>query len=66
MDSHLTEIKNAHLFMEYLMCSGIKSPRSRSENWELVDKERVVARIKKDHNGIAKFFIRHSAANSRI
>ena len=57
MDSHLTEIKNAHLFMEYLICSGIKSPRSRSENWELVDKERVVARIKKDHNGIAKFFI---------
>lgn len=34
MDSHLTEIKNSHLFTEYLMCSGIKLPRSRSENWE--------------------------------
>ena len=57
MDFHLTEIKNAHLFMEYLMSSGVKSPRSRSDYWELVDKERVIARIKKDHNGTAKFFI---------
>jgi hypothetical protein len=57
MDFHLTEIKNAHLFMEYLMSSGIKSPRSRSDNWELVDKERVIARIRKDQNGIVKFFI---------
>lgn len=47
MDLHLTEIRNAHLFMEYLMSSGIKSPRSRSEDWELVDKEQVIARIKK-------------------
>ncbi len=29
MDFHLTEIKNAHLFMEYLMSSGVKSPRSQ-------------------------------------
>lgn len=57
MDFHLTEIKNAHLFMEYLMSSGVKSPRSRSDDWELVDKERVIARIKKDHNGTVKFFI---------
>ncbi len=36
MDTHLTEIKNAHLFMEYLMSIGAKSPRSRRDNWELV------------------------------
>lgn len=37
MDSNLTEIKNAHLFMEYLMCIGAKSPHSRRDDWELVD-----------------------------
>ncbi|WP_024871784.1 hypothetical protein [Tolumonas lignilytica] len=57
MEQHLTEIKNAHLFMEYLMCIGVKSPRSRRDDWELVDKERVLARIKKDKNGDTKFFI---------
>jgi hypothetical protein len=57
MDSHLTEIKNAHLFMEYLMSIGAKSPRSRRDDWELMDKERVLARIKNDKNGDAKFFI---------
>ena len=29
MDSFLTEIKNAHLFAEYLMCSGVKLGSSR-------------------------------------
>lgn len=59
MDSHLTEIKNSHLFAEYLMCTGIKLPRSRSENWEFFDagKECVTARIKKDEKGNARFFI---------
>jgi hypothetical protein len=57
MDSHLTEIKNAHLFMEYLMSIGAKSPRSRRDDWELIDKETVLARIKNDKNGHAKFFI---------
>ncbi len=59
MDSHLTEIKNSHLFAEYLMCTGIKLPRSRSENWEFFDagKECVTARIKKDEKGITRFFI---------
>jgi hypothetical protein len=59
MDSNLTEIKNAHLFMEYLMCIGAKSPHSRRDDWELVDidKKRVLARIIKDTNGDTKFFI---------
>ena len=59
MDSHLTEIKNSHLFTEYLMCSGIKLPRSRSENWEFFDtgKDCVTARIKRDEKGHAHFFI---------
>lgn len=59
MDLQLTEIKNAHLFTEYLMSSGIKLPRSRSDNWEFIDttKECVTARIKKDEKGIARFFI---------
>lgn len=57
MDSHLTEIKNAHLFMEYLRNSGVKSPGSRSESWEFADKERVLAKISKDKNGDTKFFI---------
>ena len=57
MDTHLTEIKNAHLFMEYLMSIGAKSPRSRRDSWELVDKERVLAKIQKDNNGDTKFFI---------
>ena len=57
MDTDLTELKNAHLFMEYLMSIGAKSPRSRRDNWELVDKERVLAKIQKDNNGDTKFFI---------
>ncbi|WP_024872978.1 hypothetical protein [Tolumonas lignilytica] len=57
MEPHLTEINNAHLFMEYLRSSGVKSPKSRSDEWEYIEKERVVARIKKDHEGKAKFFI---------
>ena len=57
MDTHLTEIKNAHLFMEYLVSIGVKSPRTRRDDWELVDQERVLARIKKDNNGNTKFFI---------
>ncbi len=59
MDLHLTEIKNAHVFAEYLMCSGIKLPRSRSEEWEFFDtrKECVTARIKRDEKGKARFFI---------
>ena len=57
MDTHLTEIKNAHLFMEYLVSIGVKSPRSRRDDWELVDQERVLARIKKDNNGNTKFFL---------
>ncbi|MBB6054623.1 hypothetical protein HNR75_000495 [Tolumonas osonensis] len=56
-DSHLTEINNAHLFMEYLRCSGFKLPGSRCNNWELVMHEEVIARIKKDSNGQKKFFI---------
>lgn len=57
MDTHLTEIKNAHLFIEYLLSIGVKSPRSQREDWEVTDKEKVLARIKKDRNGKAKFFI---------
>lgn len=59
MDSNLTEIRNAHLFMEYLMCIGAKSPKSRRDDWELIDidKKRVLARIQKDTNGNTKFFI---------
>ncbi len=57
MDSHLTEIRNAHLFMEYLTCIGVKSPRSRRDEWECTDKDRVLARIKKDRHGNLKFFI---------
>ncbi|WP_316675956.1 hypothetical protein [uncultured Tolumonas sp.] len=57
MDSHLTEINNSHLFMEYLRSSGVKSPLSRSDEWEFIEKERVVARIKKDNEGKSKFFI---------
>lgn len=57
MDSYLTEIKNAHLFMEYLSTIGVKSPRSRRDEWECSDKERILARIKKDSNGNLKFFI---------
>lgn len=57
MDTHLTEIKNAHLFMEYLLSIGVKSPRSQREDWEFSDKDKVLARIKKDTNGNAKFFI---------
>ncbi len=60
MDSFLTEIKNAHLFAEYLMCSGVKLPHSRSENWEATDarsKDRVLARIKNDGQGNVRFFI---------
>ncbi len=59
MDLHLTEIKNAHLFTEYLMSSGIKLPGSRNDDWEFIDarKDRVMARIKKDEKGIARFFI---------
>ncbi|WP_171804895.1 hypothetical protein [Tolumonas auensis] len=45
MDTHLTEIKNAHLFMEYLVSIGEKSPRSRRDDWELVDQERVIDAI---------------------
>lgn len=43
--------------MEYLRSSGVKSPLSRSEEWEFIEKERVVARIKKDNEGKSKFFI---------
>ncbi|TXH65939.1 MAG: hypothetical protein E6Q86_00185 [Tolumonas sp.] len=59
MDSFLTEIKNAHLFAEYLMCSGVKLPHSRSDNWEATDshKDKVVARIKNDGQGNVRFFI---------
>jgi hypothetical protein len=57
MDPHLTEINNAHLFMDYLRCSGIKSPISRSDDWEFVEKDQVIARIKNDDNGKIKFFI---------
>lgn len=57
MDTYLTEIKNAHLFMEYLHSVGLKTPKSRKDNWEIVEKERVLARIKKDLNGNAQFFI---------
>ena len=58
MDPHLTEINNAHLFMDYLRCSGIKSPISRSDDWEFVEKDQVIARIKNDDNGKI-----HSASN---
>ena len=34
-----------------------KSPLSRSDEWEFIEKERVVARIKKDNEGKSKFFI---------
>ncbi|WP_320151179.1 hypothetical protein [uncultured Tolumonas sp.] len=57
LDLHLTEIKNAHLFMEYLMTSGVTLPSSRNDNWELSNKEQVIARIKKDSDGVARFFI---------
>jgi hypothetical protein len=30
---------------------------SRSDDWAFVDKERVIAQIKKDKNGDTKFFI---------
>jgi hypothetical protein len=57
MDPHLTEINNAHLFMDYLRCSGIKSPISRSDDWECIEKDQVIARITNDDNGKIKFFI---------
>lgn len=59
MEKYLTEIKNAHLFAEYLRSSGLKSPKSSDSEWELVDtdRERVVAKVQKDPSGNPKFFI---------
>lgn len=59
MEMYLTEIKNAHLFAEYLRSSGLKSPKSHDSEWELVDteQEKVVARVRKDSTGKQKFFI---------
>lgn len=59
MERYLTEIKNAHLFAEYLRSSGLKSPKGNDCEWELIDtdQERVVARVKKDSTGKHKFFI---------
>ena len=56
MESHLTEISNSYLFSEYLNCLGVAIPKIK-ENWELTRGNRVVARIKMETSGEARFNI---------
>jgi hypothetical protein len=56
MDRHLTEISNSYLFSEYLLCLGISVPKFK-ENWEFHRENRVVARVKVEAEGRAKFYI---------